>query len=143
MYSLRIVNYLSLTLGLTTCMDKEYPFVPRSRHHSLSKKQLAEYAKSTSAYLHSLKGGTKEIHLLLCCMMPLSGSICLNTNVLTKEKKARYKIQRPFQLKEFEFVHSIKVHCQPSKNKLIGIQAQCNSSQTAATKNVQALYHHP
>ena len=131
------VNLLCLTLGLSTCGGKEYSFLPRSTRHSLSNKQLAEYARLTPAYLHSLTGWTKELQHL----PPLDDGVVkkylLDTNLLTKQQEVKYKIQRPFQMKEF--VHSIRIHCQPSET-FIAIEAQCNSSQSAATENVKALY---
>ncbi|XP_035670017.1 uncharacterized protein LOC118411645 isoform X2 [Branchiostoma floridae] len=132
------INLLCLALGISTCgQDKPYSFNPRMDNHGLTSTQLQEYSRLTPAYLARTGSWTKELQ----CLPPVDDSTVksylLNSKVFDKDQHTKYKLQRPFQMKDF--VHSIKINLDPSET-FIAIEAQCNSSQSGATENVKALY---
>ncbi|XP_078660783.1 uncharacterized protein LOC144905166 [Branchiostoma floridae x Branchiostoma belcheri] len=132
------VNLLCLALDISTSgKNKPYDFVPRLDNHGLSCNQLREYSTLTPAYLTKLDAWSKDLQHVPPIDDAMVKQYLLNSRVFNKEQEVKYKVQRPFKMKDF--VHSIKINVNPS-DTFIAVQAQCNSSQSGASERVKALY---
>jgi hypothetical protein len=65
-------------------------------------------------------------------------SFLLDSNTIAEDMKRKYKLSRPYQLKEM--VHSVSFNDLPSSENFCLVKAKCNPSQSTNEDDVKSLF---